>query len=124
MNAESVRHSKWSGIEILFDDGVYSVISGIYGGDADPGHPKERIGERWNGSGTHPGYPNYINNPLWFCAPMFLEIPVLHGLLDELARHPKRQVAEAKMTVADTVLARQHRIQQELAKSLQKKLGA
>jgi hypothetical protein len=91
-SAEDVRPRKWSDIRILFDEGSYSVISGIY----DGGH-HHVLGERWNGRGDKPGFPHQGGNPLWHVVPEFLAIPILHGLLDRLSIHnnqpPERTTA-------------------------------
>ena len=82
--AAAVTPRKWSKkkIAVLFDNGVYSVISG-HNGD------REAIGERWNGPGNGIGFPNSRGFPIWHLVPPFLEIPILRGLLEELARNPK-----------------------------------
>jgi hypothetical protein len=67
----------------LFDNGSYSLVSGFYGGEP-------AIGERWNGQADQ-GYPTQGGNPLWHVVPEFLRVPILHGLLDEFARHPGTQ---------------------------------
>lgn len=85
-NAMEVQPRDWSQIAVLFDDGEYSVISGLYGGDP-------HLGERWNGTGDSPlGFPNVAGHPVWHVVPRFLEIPILHGLLDELAKNLRRQI--------------------------------
>jgi hypothetical protein len=82
--AESVRPQKWQNQTVLFDNGWYSVIAGIY--DGRDGHSV--LGERWNGSEGELGFPNQSGYPTWHVIPHFLAIPVLEGLLDELAAHP------------------------------------
>ena len=82
-----VTPAKWSESWVLFDDGQYSVISGVYDGG------RRKLGERWNGDeDSHLGFPNVAGYPVWHVVPRFLEIPVLHGVLDEMAKNPGRQV--------------------------------
>lgn len=90
---------KWSDIVVLFDDSAYSVVVGRYEGT-------RAIGERWNGDEGSPGFPSQGGNPLWHVVPEFLVRPILHGLLDELARRPRDSAAEQRS-----------RILQELANS-------
>jgi len=60
------------------------MISGVYENDS-----RRAIGERWNGDESRPlGFPISSTHPVWHVVPRFLEIAVLHALLDELARHP------------------------------------
>jgi hypothetical protein len=86
-NALDVAPEKWSQIQILFDDNEYSVISGVFEDD-----PQRRLGERWNGQAGTQGFPVTYGRPVYHVVPRFLEIPLLHGLLDELARNENRQV--------------------------------
>ncbi len=81
-SALDVRPAKWDSIRVLFDNGEYSVISGLY--DGGPGRV---LGERWNGIGDAPGFPSQGANSTWYVVPDFLTAPLLHGLLDELVRH-------------------------------------
>ena len=91
--AADVRPAKWSEITVLFDDGEYSVISGLWERN-DPS-----LGERWNGEGSDGGgeqfrggtlgFPNVAGYPVWHKVPDFLEVPILYGLLDRLASHPQ-----------------------------------
>ena len=89
--ASEVRPGKWTNLRVLFDNGVYSVVSGAYEGNP-------AVGERWNGEGGGLGFPNQAGNPVWHVVPDFLITPVLHGLLDELAKHPG---AEARAQAAE-----------------------
>jgi hypothetical protein len=83
--ASDVTPERWSDISVLFDDGEYSVISGTFRGDN--GDSYRRLGERWNGhEGKMLGFPNVAGYPVWHVVPEFLALPVLHGLLDEIAR--------------------------------------
>ncbi len=81
-SAIEVRPAKWSNITVLFDNDEYSVISGNYG------QPYRSLGERWNGDGESKGFPNQGGNPIWHVVPEFLNISLLHGILDELLRVP------------------------------------
>jgi hypothetical protein len=85
-NAMEVRPERWSEIWVLFDNDQYSVISGVYDGG------RRVLGERWNGESDSPlGFPNVSGHSVWHVVPRFLEIPVLHGLLDEVAKNPGEQ---------------------------------
>jgi hypothetical protein len=80
--AAEVRPAKWTNVTDLFDNGEYSVISGVY----DNGTQRV-LGERWNGDESDPqGFPKLFGNPVWYVVPGFLDIAILHALLDELAR--------------------------------------
>lgn len=101
--AMEVRPEKWSQIRVLFDNGTYSVIAGVYDGD------RERLGERWNGAADAPlGFPNVAGNAVWHVVPPFLEIPILHGLIDELARNPRGQVGNNQPEVVVRELRNRH----------------
>jgi len=79
-SAIEVTPAKWSNIRVLFDNGVYSVISGLYDGG-----PRRVLGERWNGGEEDPrGFPNVAGHPVWHIAPEFLETAILHQLLNVL----------------------------------------
>lgn|SRR5690349_5759954 len=85
--AMEVRPERWTEIWVLFDNGRYSIISGVYDGGG------RRLGERWNGDSDSPlGFPNVSGHPVWHVVPRFLEIPILHGLLDEITKNPTQQV--------------------------------
>ena len=45
----AVRPEKWTDVTDLFDDGEYSMISGVYENDS-----RRAIGERWNGDESRP----------------------------------------------------------------------
>ena len=79
--AADVTPGKWSEIIILFDNGNYSMIAGIY-------EENQALGERWNGENGQLGFPNTAGYPVWHVIPDFLEISVLHGILDEILRNP------------------------------------
>lgn len=116
--AEDVRPGAWSGLRVLFDNGLYSACAGVYtpSGKYSSAATGPRIGERWNGGTDTDGYPNLGGNPLWYCLPGFLEAPALHGLLDEMARHPEHQTPEGAMNAADTARERRRRILDELSR--------
>ena len=79
---------------VLFDDWDYSVVTGKYVAMDGTEHPHS-LGERWNRSGrTRRGFPLTSGHHAWFVVPDYLEVPILHGLLDELARDPANQRAE------------------------------
>jgi len=87
--AETVKPRKWSEQKTLFENGWYSVISGIYeGGD------HRVLGERWSGGTVGLGFPNVAGNPVWHVVPEFLAIHVLTGLIEELAVNPTGQSKE------------------------------
>ena len=67
-SAEDVGPEKWSGITVLFDDGDYSVISGMYQ------QRDSHLGELWNGQEGELGFPNVAVYPVWHIVPEFLEI--------------------------------------------------
>jgi len=106
--AMEVHPEKWSEIAVLFDDGEYSVIAGAYDGTS------RRLGERWNGDGEHPlGFPNVAGYPVWHVVPTFLEGPILHAILEELARNPGGQIGnnapDAVLRELRTVVAERER---------------
>ena len=74
-SAINVKPNKWTNIQVLFDNGEYSVVMGDFEGTLC-------LGERWNGSENEVGYPNQGNNPLWHVIHEFFSIPILHKLLD------------------------------------------
>jgi len=93
-SAVEVTPARWTAIQVLFDNGSYSVISGLFDGG---GKLKQRsLGERWNGDGDSLGFPSQGVNPTWYVVPPFLAIPVLHGLLDELSdEHVSKEYRDA-----------------------------
>lgn len=74
-SAEDVTPQKWTEIEILFDDGNYSVIFGEFEGN-------RCLGERWNGTKNGYGYPHQADKPLWHVVPHYFNLPILHKILD------------------------------------------
>jgi hypothetical protein len=75
---------EWSEPWMLFDNGKYLVIAGSYDGARKLGYRSQQE-------------PDFLNVPnqaayavargtIWHIIPPFLEIPILHGLLDELFR--------------------------------------
>ena len=74
-SAELVRPNKWAEMDVLFDNGEYSVISGKYDGGTRYG-----LGERWNGGEDDPlGFPNVAGYPIWHVVPDFLSVAILQG---------------------------------------------
>lgn len=96
-SATEVTPQKWSDISVLFDDGEYSVISGVYESQG------RTIGERWNRAKSPIGFPNAAGYPIWHVAPKFLHVPILHGLLDELAKNPQPDCALRIMHELETL---------------------
>ena len=90
MSAENVvEPEKWERAFKLFDNGQYSVISDGNG----------KLGTRWNASSDPFNIPKMTGYALalddrtnrlaiWHIVPKFLEVPILHVLLDELAKNP------------------------------------
>jgi len=78
---EKVTHKKWSKWVILFDDGWYSAIWGNY-----ENSPNKRLGVRWNGEGSDPGYPKLFKHPLWFVEREYLVKPILLELLFQASK--------------------------------------
>jgi hypothetical protein len=96
---------------VLFDDKYYSVVTGTYLGSDGNEYP-DTLGERWNISGGNQrkGFPITRGNPAWHVVPEFLEVPILHGLLDELATDPNSQRPEANITPGTEAQVRRLRI--------------
>jgi hypothetical protein len=74
---------------VLFDNGTYSVVSGVLKGE----HSQPRLVQRWNtmaGRLTPDfGFPiDEGKKPDWLLVPEFLEVPILHALIDELSENP------------------------------------
>jgi hypothetical protein len=93
--AVEVVPKKWSAIRVLFDDGRYSVVSGIYNGRRG-----RVLGERWNGDSKRPlGFPNVAGCAVWHVVPRFLENPILRGLRDELARRSNSRHRQYRVEV-------------------------
>jgi hypothetical protein len=107
-SAIDVTPAKWSAPAVLFDNGDYSVISGLY----DDGAHRV-LGERWNGAAGALGFPNQGGNPIWHVVPDFLAIPLLHGILDELLNTGTRTSVDAVIQE----LTEQHRIRGTSASS-------
>jgi len=97
--AFDVTPGKWSNIRVLFDNGWYSVIAGDYEG-------KAVLGERWNGDEGTLGFPNQAGHPIWHVVPSFLEVPILHALLDEIARKPPPDFQKYLITIAHELRVR------------------
>jgi hypothetical protein len=104
-SAVEVVPKKWSKIRVLFDNGRYSVISGVFNG-FDEG-PRRVLGERWNGDAKRPlGFPNVARYPVWHVVPKFLEIPILQGVRDDLAKHVNSQNRQYSAEVLSELQAR------------------
>jgi len=101
--AEEVRPHKWQNQTVLFDNGWYSVISGIYDGGNH-----SVLGERWNGGDDSLGFPNVSGYSIWHVVPDFLAIPVLEGLLDELAAHTIQRSAEYSERIVQELRIQHH----------------
>jgi len=94
---KDVKPEKWSNEIILFDDGYYSAIWGNY-----ENSPEKKLGVRWNGQGSEPGFPNKFNHPIWFVEREFLVKPILLELYFQTL---KSQEKEAKKYLENIKLA-------------------
>jgi len=74
--AEEVTPEKWENLQVLYDDGSYSVVAGAFEGGRS-------LGVRWNGSDDDAGFPNQGGNPLWHVVPDFLSESILKAILEE-----------------------------------------
>jgi len=90
--AEDVKPAKWSSIKILFDNGDYSIITGLYDG-------WECLGERWNGKGHEIGFSSTRGHAQWHVVPEFLWVSVLQGALSEIDRNPYKSSKEYKKDI-------------------------
>jgi hypothetical protein len=72
-----VKPDNWESIEVIYDDGDFSAISGKWKG-------RGRIGLRWNGDQSLLGFPESFGSPDWFIVPHFLTENVLLSLLRKL----------------------------------------
>jgi hypothetical protein len=103
--AREVHPLKWTPrpgdveLTVLFDNGEYSLISGLF--DGGPA-----IGERWNGQGGI-GFPSQGGNPTWHVVPDFLEVPILHGLLDEVTRRSGQPAERATAILHELAIRHQ-----------------
>lgn len=79
--ASDVTPERWSDLTVLYDDGGYSVVSGIF--EEEDGTQKRALGMRWNGSESDLGFPNQAGNPIWHVVPDFLACSILHTILEE-----------------------------------------
>jgi hypothetical protein len=79
----------------LFDDGKHSVICATHDG-------KRKLAVRWNAdTDSRLNFPIMFGcawalEHIWRIVPPFLEIPMLHGLLDELAGTENRIAVERR----------------------------
>lgn len=90
--AKDVKPAKWNSIKVLFDNGWYSIISGLYEGS-------ECLGERWNGGNDEIGFPSTRGHAQWHVVPEFLWISVLQGSLLEIERKPYKNSKEYKKEI-------------------------
>ena len=74
-SADEVKPGKWSRLEVLFDNGWYSIISGDYDG-------QRAIGERWNGQDDELGFPSTFGHAQWHVVPLaFCAYPFCRAFL-------------------------------------------
>jgi hypothetical protein len=59
MKPEDVKHGKFKLVEVLFNNGEYTIASGIWEG------VNKILAERWNGDGNDPGWPRQGKYPTW-----------------------------------------------------------
>lgn len=71
-NASDVNPDKWQDLIVLYDDGSYSAIWGIY-----EKREHKSLGVRWNGEPDNDGYPSQGGNPLWYVEPALLTEAIL-----------------------------------------------
>jgi len=102
--ADEVRPGKWSEIEVLYDDGEYSLIVGTWM------KTDRAFGERWDGGPGEMGYPSTHGYPQFHVVPEFRQRSALHDCLDTLTAHPEAQVGP------DTPEERIRRILRELGR--------
>lgn len=78
--ANEVKPVKWSGIKVLYDNGEFSVISGLYSED----NKKIRsLGTRWNGDENSPyGFPSFGGHPIWHVIPAALVRCIIMELIE------------------------------------------
>lgn len=74
MRPEQVNPNAWNNHEVIYDDGEFSAVNGLFDGNPN-------IGVRWNGeSDEERGYPGQGGYPLWFVVPDFLILSTLERL--------------------------------------------
>lgn len=92
--AIEVTPHKWTDIQVLFDDGQYSVIIGTFRDTERQDRTVQIhrcIGTRWNGDAGRPnGYPAQGPNPTWYREPPILTMAILRGLLDLAKADPSQ----------------------------------
>lgn len=79
--AKKVTPKRWSDLTVLYDNGSYSIVSGIF--EEEDGSQKRALGMRWNGSESDLGFPNQAGNPIWHVVPDFLTLSILHTILEK-----------------------------------------
>ena len=113
--ADNVNPQRWSKPVILFDDGWYSLVAGVYL-NHDGTTTVDRMGERWNGQDAELGFPNVSGHAVWHVVPKFLQLPILHGLIEALARNPNDQKPERTVTPGQEAATRTQRVLTEIDK--------
>ena len=76
MKPTTVKHSKFKLLEVLYDDGDYTIAWGTWVG------AEKRLAERWNGdTDSDPGFPRQGNHPTWMIVTPSLTPSRLKSLL-------------------------------------------
>lgn len=78
MKPENVNPKNFELIEIIYDNGDFSIAYGIFE------KTNKCIGMRWNGdisNNDDKGYPKVFKNPMWFILTDELKKPLLKSLL-------------------------------------------
>src|SRR5215468_5878508 len=76
MEPRLVNHAKFRVEHVVFDDGLFSIVSGTYEGG-------RALGARWNGDPSDPhslGYPSSRGRAVWFVVEDSVAQAVLGGL--------------------------------------------
>lgn len=77
MKPENVNPRNFDVIEILYDNGEFSIAYGVF-------EKKDKcIAMRWNGDGEDAGYPKLFKHPVWFIVDNRLKIIMMKSLLAE-----------------------------------------
>ncbi|HRO97561.1 MAG TPA: hypothetical protein PLY79_10905 [Ferruginibacter sp.] len=77
MQAQEVNPNDWNldenyPIRVLYDDGEFSIIWGMY-------QNRKSLGTRWNG-GIERGFPGQGAHPTWYIEPPFIAIAILQRI--------------------------------------------
>jgi hypothetical protein len=75
MKPTAVKHSKFKLIDVVYDDGEYTVAWGTWEGT------QKRLAERWNGEDSDPGWPRQGKYPTWMIVTDDLTTSRLKSLL-------------------------------------------